>query len=232
MSSPPPVAAPALARSVDPVHRRLPNQITILRLFLAGVFFVVLNLYRYPHTARPALLAAIVLFILAALTDWLDGYLARKWHVESTFGRIMDPFCDKVLILGTFIYLAGPRFVNPVFPADERFLGIVPGNMVTGIYPWMVVLILARELLVTGVRDELESMGVKFGANLFGKLKMVLQSISIPVILGIVWLNPYSRGNEWMAWVRNALIYATLLATLFSGIPYIISAVRALRPTK
>src|SRR5699024_927066 len=151
------------------MYKNIPNQLTVLRLVLAAVFFVVLNQYRYA-TNQPGwiILVAIAVFILAVLTDLLDGHLARKWHVESTFGGIMDPFCDKVLIIGAFIYLAGPRFVVP--DAIERHLLF---TTVPGVYPWMVPVILARELLVTGLRGEMETKGVQFGANIFGKMKMV-----------------------------------------------------------
>ncbi|MHC4590858.1 MAG: CDP-alcohol phosphatidyltransferase family protein, partial [Planctomycetota bacterium] len=116
---------------------------------------------------------AVWLFILAAITDSLDGYLARKWDVTSTFGRIMDPFCDKVLILGGFIYMAGPRFLVPEWVEAGDFW-----TMATGVYPWMVAVMLARELLVTGFRGEAEAMGVSFGSNWWGKWKMILQSIT------------------------------------------------------
>lgn len=206
------------------LYRHLPNALTLLRLALAGVFFVVLNQYRYAgDSARWILPASAALFILAAITDSLDGYLARRWNVESTFGRIMDPFCDKVLIIGAFIYLAGPRFVIPQAVEAEQLL-----TMVTGVYPWMVALVLARELLVTGVRGELEGLGVRFGANVWGKAKMILQSIVIPVVLGIVWLDPATPGLEWLTWVRDVLVYATVVVTLFSGVPYFVRAVRVI----
>lgn len=203
------------------MYRTLPNQITVLRLVLACVFFLVLNLYRYPHECRAALPWTIAIFLVAVFTDWLDGYLARRWKAESTFGRIMDPFCDKVLIIGAFVYLSGPRFVDPKAVANEEFF-----TMISGVYPWMATVILARELLVTNIRGEMEDMGVKFGANLFGKLKMVLQSTAIPTVLFIVYLGP--RGT-WLAHVRDALVYATVIVTVLSGLPYITSAIRAVR---
>ncbi|GAB4192266.1 MAG: hypothetical protein Kow00105_06320 [Phycisphaeraceae bacterium] len=209
-------------------YRQLPNQLTLLRLVLAAVFFVVLNCYRY-DTGSPAWLlpAAILVFILAALTDTFDGYLARRWHVESKFGRIMDPFCDKVLVIGAFVYLAGPRFIIPgaVDIGHVEFF-----SMATGIYPWMVAIILARELLVTAIRGELEGEGIRFGANVFGKLKMILQSIVIPIVLAIVYtLDYHPEGWRWLAWVRDVLVYLTVLATVLSGIPYITGAMKATR---
>ena len=212
------------------MYRQFPNLLTLMRLLLAAAFFVVLNQYRYEAGTSSTehggvLIAAIVLFILAAITDALDGHLARRWKVESTFGRIMDPFCDKVLVIGAFIYLAGARFVIPERAAAGEFF-----NMVSGVYPWMVAIILARELLVTGIRGELEGSGVKFGANLWGKLKMILQSIAVPVVLLIVYLDPELPGRAWLGWVRDALVYATVAATLFSGIPYIFAAGRVMKP--
>lgn len=206
-------------------YRQLPNQLTMLRLVLAAVFFVMLNCYRYGAGSPVWLIpVAIVIFILAAITDSLDGYLARRWHVESKFGRIMDPFCDKVLVIGAFVYLAGPRFVIPgaIGEADISFL-----SMASGVYPWMVAVILARELLVTAIRGELEGEGVKFGANIFGKLKMILQSIVIPIVLLIVWLDPRSEPWQWTAWVRDILVYLTVIVTVISGLPYITGAARA-----
>ena len=211
------------------MYERLPNVLTMMRLVLAAVFFLTLNQYRYlgpggdPQSA--VLWASIVLFILAAITDYLDGYLARRWRVESRFGRIMDPFCDKVLVIGAFIYLAGPRFVIPHRAAEGAFF-----NMASGVYPWMVAVVLARELLVTAVRAELEGLGAKFGANLFGKWKMILQSITVPTVLLIIWLDPVR--HEWTAWVRDAFVYTTILVTILSGIPYVHGAYEALRRTQ
>ena len=198
-------------------RKNIPNQLTVLRLILAGVFFAVLNQYHFEFESTSeqsfTLIAAFSLFILAAVTDWLDGYLARRWQVESAFGRIMDPVCDKVLVLGAFIYLAGPRFIVP--PID----GELSYEMASGVYPWMITVVLARELLVTAVRSELEAQGMKFGANIFGKLKMVLQSFAVPIILAMVWIGPIR--HDWAAVIRDVVVYATVIATIMSGVPYI-----------
>lgn len=210
------------------VQKQLPNILTILRLVLAAIFFLVLNQYRYegpeadPQTL--ILVTAFILFIIAALTDLLDGHLARKWHVESSFGRVMDPTCDKLLILGALIYLAGPRFIIPPLDQDQAS-GV---SMISGFYPWMVVVILARELLVTAIRSEIESKGASFGANIFGKLKMVLQSVTIPTVIAIVWIDPHTSAWEWTAYVRDVLVYATIGATILSGLPYVTAAKQAL----
>jgi len=200
--------------------KQIPNALTMLRLVLAGVFFLLLALYRFDEGLAWMLIPGIVLFIAAAVTDAMDGHLARKWQVESKFGRIMDPFCDKVLILGALIFLAGPGFA-------ER------AGQVTGVYPWMVALILARELLVTGIRGEVEGSGHKFGANIWGKLKMILQAIVVPVVLFIVFLfdaSVYEAG--WLAWVRDLLVYATVVVSVLSGVPYVTGAMRVFGGTK
>ena len=199
-----------------------------LGFFLACVFFLILNQFRYlPDGASEnkfCIIVAIGVFMVAAISDALDGYLARKWNVESTFGRIMDPFCDKFLIVGALIYLAGPRFVDP----SE----INSGLMVTGIYPWMVAVMLGRELLVTGIRGELEGQGIKFGANIFGKLKMILQSGVIPFVLLFVWLDPHKKGNENIAIIRDVMVYLTVAVTVLSGLPYVKQAMSSMKNPK
>ena len=208
------------------MYRQLPNHLTLLRLVLAGVFFLILNQYRYPNDQSDLywLSAAIVIFVLAALSDVLDGHLARKWHVESAFGRVMDPFCDKVLVLGAFIFLAGPRFA--VCPADNP---TIPIGTVSGVYPWMITLILARELLVTSIRGQVEEKGIAFGANRFGKWKMAAQSAAIPLILVIVGLDPKASERGWLIYPRDAIVYGVVAITILSGIPYVTSAIRAFR---
>lgn len=203
------------------VRRQLPNAITVLRLILAAAFFTTLNAFRYQSNGPDLNVAwgnaAILLFIAAVTTDALDGYLARKWHVESIFGRIMDPFCDKILIIGAFIYLSGPRFVM----VEERDLeGDVIVRMATGVYPWMVVVILARELLVTGIRGIIEEMGFS-GASLWsGKAKMILQSFTVPIVM-LIAINYKPSANEWAMWTCHILVYLTLVVTVWSGVPYI-----------
>jgi len=211
-------------------RKNIPNQLTMLRLVFAAAFFWVLQFYRYvPHGQEPSpaiwiLPVATVLFILAAITDALDGHLARKWDVVSKFGRIMDPFCDKILILGAVIYLGSPRFLDPVAVEQGAYR-----TMASGVYPWMVVLVLARELLVTGIRGEVEKAGIAFGANWVGKLKMILQSVVVPVVLIIVMIDPERPGCSWLGWVRDVLVYTTVLATVLSGIPYITGAAKAFK---
>src|SRR5205814_6728850 len=86
-----------------PVLRHVPNILTGSRLVLAGAFFVILSFYQYEGRGDPFLMtSAFIIYILALVSDFLDGYLARKWEVPSAFGRVVDPFADKILVLGSF----------------------------------------------------------------------------------------------------------------------------------
>ncbi len=205
------------------LKRRIPNAITMLRILIAGAFFAVLGGYRFPNQGILLGNVAIALFVIAAMTDFVDGYLARKWNVVSMFGRLMDPFCDKVLVLGTFIYFAGPRFSVEAWVESDRLL-----TMATGIYPWMVVVIIARELLVTSIRGVLESMGHTGGAKWAGKIKMIFQSFALPLILLLV-VNCNPAKHESVMLLINILAWLLLAITAWSGLPYITGLLAVMR---
>lgn len=205
--------------------QRVPNLITLARLALAAAFFILLSVYRFPQGPTWALDAALVLFLLGVITDAVDGHLARRWHATSLFGRVMDPLCDKVLVIGALIMLAGPGFVwidlqDPSTP--QRIV-------VSGILPWMVLLVLLRELLVTGLRSLAESRGIEFAASWSGKAKMIVQSAVVPLILLLVGhFDP--RSHEWSALARDALVWLMVAVTLLSGVPYLRRAWPLLKP--
>lgn len=218
------------------LYRHLPNALTVLRLVLAAGFFALLTPWTatdrlFPEDgtnslSRPnlVLLGAALLFVLAAATDALDGFLARRWDAVTAFGRVMDPFADKVLVVGAFIYLAGPPFH---VGADVR--GRSPTEFqVSGVEPWMVVVALARELLVTSIRGVLEGMGVAFSAGWSGKAKMILQSIAVPVILGVLAVADARPGTPGR-WFIVSLVWATIVVTVISGAPYVARAFAAFR---
>ncbi len=203
----------------DPtMFRHVPNAITGGRLLLAAGFFVLLSLYQHNGRGDPHLLdIAFVVYVIALFSDFLDGYLARKWQVEGQFGRMVDPFVDKVLVLGTFIFFAGKNFVIQGDAPREVL------QTISGVRPWMVVLILARELLVTSLRAQGEAAGTNFGAAYVGKLKMVFQSVTILVIL--VYVNYFQFSVDAVRvpaqWVRDVCIWLTVIFTLYSGAAYI-----------
>jgi len=213
------------------VFRHVPNLLTTGRLLLAGVFFALLSYYQYEGRGAPSLLnIAFIVYCVALITDFLDGYLARKWKVESRFGRVVDPFVDKVLVIGSFIFFAGKNFIIPE-TAPEGHMGVV--KTISGVVPFMVVIILARELLVTSFRGLGESSGQAFGAAFSGKLKMVVQSVTILVILLYVnYFYRFEKGSpaEHYARVfRDVCIWVTIGITIYSGVSYVRRAVAMFR---
>lgn len=184
------------------------------------VFFVLLALEhhgkiynKFVHSQINLILnVSLVVFILAVVTDFLDGYLARKWKLTSTFGRIADPFADKVVICGGFVMLTGvtPRLVEP----------------------WFAVVIMTREFLVSGLRSFLESRGVAFGAEWSGKLKMLVQSITIPLVIfyqaNLAWLPEDSQAAGIASIFKGCTVFAlalTLVATVGSAYLYVRRAI-------
>jgi CDP-diacylglycerol--glycerol-3-phosphate 3-phosphatidyltransferase len=204
------------------MFRHVPNLLTGLRLFLALVFFVMLAYYQYEGRGDPWLLqAAFFTYLVALITDFLDGFLARRWNVEGQFGRIVDPFADKVLVLGSFIFFAGKNFIIPETAHPQPSMVV---KTLTGVAPGIVVILLARELLVTTFRGMSESAGKNFGAQFSGKLKMVFQSVTILVILAYVTYYPKFQANVDFHWYatafRDLCIWATVAVTVVSGLLY------------
>jgi CDP-diacylglycerol--glycerol-3-phosphate 3-phosphatidyltransferase len=177
----------------------VPNTITVGRLVLAILFFGTLSVYRAGLGTSWILYLALALFLVAALTDWVDGYIARRLGMVTAFGRVADPLVDKILILGAFIY----------------FLSLAH---LTHVQAWMVVVILARELLVTGIRSLAESKGIQFSALYFGKAKMWVQSITAIWIL--VYLAHFQEAS-WAVPITRIAVYVTVAVTAASLIPYV-----------
>jgi CDP-diacylglycerol--glycerol-3-phosphate 3-phosphatidyltransferase len=181
----------------------LPNQITIARLLLSIVLFVLLPMGHYA--------ASVAVFLLAAGTDWLDGYIARKYNLVTKLGRILDPFVDKFLICGVFIYLAA-----------------IPQS---GIAAWMAVVVVARELGVTVLRSFLEGEGVDFSAKMAGKLKMVFQCVA--AVASLVVLDALARRGtapDVLTWTLLASAWLAVGSTIYSGAGYVLRAVQLLNP--
>lgn len=179
----------------------VPNLLSGVRIPLAVAVFACI--------VHQLWLTALVLFVLATVTDWLDGWWARRYGPLTLVGRNLDPLADKVLVCGTFIYL---------IPVREA-----------GILPWMVTVVVVRELLVTGIRGVVEATGKKFGADWFGKLKMVLQCEVLIGIFLIRWwhaegLNP--SALEYLEQVLRILLWLMLAATIGSGMQYVVKAIR------
>ena len=183
----------------------LPNQITLVRLGLAIIFFAMLSCFDAAQlqSQRWLLNVCFWIFLVAALSDILDGLLARMTNSVTTFGRIIDPVVDKVIVCGAFVLFASHHFWD--------------GHAnITSVQPWMVLVILVRELLVSAVRSHAEGEGQDFAASWVGKLKMFVQSATVCVILGqLAW------KIEALEPVRIASVWLTVLITALSAIAYI-----------
>lgn len=141
----------------------LPNWITLGRIALIPIFVILMI-----EPSRSMVWAATVVFVLAALTDYLDGFLARRWNQISDFGKLADPVADKILVMAALVMLVAQR-------SDIYGEPWVPG--------WMVVLILSREIWVTGVRAVVATRGLILPAGNAGKLKSGLQMVAIVLLL-------------------------------------------------
>ncbi len=171
----------------------IPNRITVARLVLSVVVFFALY--------REAYAWAFFLFLITVGTDWLDGFLARRWNQITQFGRIVDPVADKVVICGTFVFLAA------VAESPIR--------------PWMAVVVLVRELAITVIRGFLEQHGKDFSARWSGKLKMVLQSAAAAACMWL--LHRYAAGiavGRRLPLLANGLAWLSVATTIYSGVIY------------
>jgi len=192
--------------------RHIPNLLTVGRFFMAIAFFVVIGFYDSAAPAGwPVLDVAFVVFLVAVCTDMVDGYVARRYKVQSTFGRIADPFVDKIIVCGAVAFFLSDAFL--VAGQDGRLTNL------TGWHPWMVVLVLARELLVTGMRSFSESHKIPFAA--------ILQCTAIA--WSIWFVAHWTDGPAWTATVRDVLAWSAALFTGASGLVYIRRAYRLLR---
>ncbi len=150
----------------------------------------------------------LALFLIAAITDALDGYFARLLKQDTKIGRQLDPLIDKVIVSGCYIYLA-----------------TISG---TGVKAWMVSAIVIREILIQGLRSHLEGQGQAFGARTAGKLKTVVQCISISAVLFCLPLQAGPSLNL-LLWIRDAFTWAAVALTLYSGLMYVWVAFPKLR---
>ncbi|MBU4305811.1 MAG: CDP-diacylglycerol--glycerol-3-phosphate 3-phosphatidyltransferase [Candidatus Omnitrophica bacterium] len=182
----------------------LPNRLTVLRIVLSFIFMFLLF-----SEGVLSKVIALCLFIIACITDFYDGYIARKYNLITDLGKLLDPIADKILVLAAFL-----AFVE---------MGIIPA--------WMVVVIIFRELLITGIRVLSANKGKILAASLAGKHKTVSQMVSIFVILGFIVLKEsgttiFSFWNNsfefWKEIIIGIFMYITVALTLISGISYMI----------
>ena len=184
----------------------LPNKLTVGRLFMVPIYMIIMLL---PIPELPKRIVAAFLFFVTALTDFLDGYIARKRNEVTTFGKFLDPLADKILVLTTMIILV------------ER--GLIPA--------WIPIIVLAREFIVSGYRlIAVEKGGKVIAASIWGKIKTVTQMIAIILALfNINGTNIYGNfitgnltGIELVVNVlTTSLLTISVIATIFSGWDYL-----------
>ncbi len=183
----------------------LPDWLTISRVLATFILLILLQACAHPPVSQWTAWLALTLFVAAALTDWLDGYLARLWKIESDFGRLFDPLADKLLVTVAFIGLLGA--------------GLLP--------VWFVSLVVAREFLITGIRLVAGQKGVVLAAEKIGKHKTVTQMVT--AILGLLLLAidpppPFGQPLLYLA------VLITALVTAGSGLYYLIRNYPLLSP--
>ncbi len=211
------------------MYRQVPNLITVSRLVITALFFIAINLRVGANHFTILMAVCFGLFLLATGSDVLDGYLARSWKVESAFGRVVDPFADKILICGAFVFFCSPVVPVAVVEACAHPAIYSP----TGIAPWMAVVLIAREFLVTGIRGLAESRGIDFRAKWMGKLKMFFQSIAVGGVVVCFMAASPLRGSMALYGLlvaRDVAIWLTVLITVVSAWQYIVSGWRVMRP--
>lgn len=180
----------------------LPNLITFSRLILSVFLFWLID-------AGSHWLLACIVFVIAAATDAIDGYIARRYGLVTVVGRILDPFVDKVIIGGAFVFLA-------VHPAS-------------GVNAWMAIIVIGREMFITSLRSFLESEGKDFSAAWSGKIKMVLQCAAVAASLLYLEYGRDSAAQASLAAGRDLLLWTAIASTIYSGVAYVIRAIQMFR---
>lgn len=177
----------------------LPNKLTMLRIILIPIFIVLFELSCIPNH----MIWALIVFAVAAITDQLDGHLARKNNQVTSFGKLADPLADKLLTISALICFVG---------ADVPY---IPG--------WAVVVIIARELIVTGIRMIALTDNTVIAASMWGKAKTVSQLLTIIAIMFDMIMKGF--GYELFTWggvpVMLILIIIMVALTLISGVDYV-----------
>ena len=174
----------------------IPDWLTLGRVAATFVLLILLQACAHPPVPVWTAWLALILFVAAALTDWLDGHLARKWKIESDFGRLFDPLADKLLVAVAFVGLLGA--------------GLLP--------VWFVSLVVAREFLITGIRLVAGQKGVVLAAENVGKHKTVTQMVTAILGLLLLAVNP---GHPAGRVLLEAAVWITAVITAGSGLWYL-----------
>ncbi len=185
----------------------LPNKLTVSRFALTALFlWALFSPLRFNDTL------ALVLFNLAGLTDFLDGRIARKRGLITNFGILMDPLADKILICSAFIAFVESTHLNPNAPVN--------------VAAWMVIVIVARELTITGLRLLAASKNVVLAAEHFGKHKTISQIVAVNALLVLDACNewPAALQKFFLSWVpifAEIMLWVAVVLTAASGAIYL-----------
>ena len=205
----------------------LPNKLTVLRLILVPIFMIVMLLPIFiefaPIVETALTIAGLLLFIIASITDMLDGKIARKYNLVTDFGKFMDPLADKFMVIGAMLCIF---FTNSV--ADN--------SAVSTLYFFALIVVIFRELAVTSIRLVANSSsGIVIAANWMGKVKTVTQIIAVcaAIIEPMIWSLLKVEGfvNEFPP-ITFVTTIITIYLTIHSGINYIAGAWKYLDPEK
>lgn len=195
------------------INPKLPNYITIFRMVMVVIILILLltpwqlivesvpNIF---HDVNLVYFIAFILFLIASISDFFDGYLARKYHLISNFGKFMDPIADKMLVNSLLILL----LVKQAYAPLHMNVPLVA-----------VIVMIARDLVVDGLRLVASERQIVLAANIFGKIKTVLQMSAISLILLNDW--PFSLLYGTTPYVSLVLIYLAAAVSLLSGIIYV-----------
>ncbi len=182
----------------------LPNVLSLIRVALVPVFVLTLLLMR--DVEIWGLVVPSIIFVITALTDMLDGKIARKYNLVTDFGKFIDPLADKFMIIGSQVAILAHLFMN-----GENLEGLV--------FVWVVLIILLRELGVTSLRLVVAGKsGIVVAASMLGKIKTVSQMVGTLVIILEPLVFPFCAENHIAAYVCMAVMCFT---TLFSGLDYL-----------
>lgn len=198
--------------------KNVPNALSALRIALSIALFVLIGLASGSDNAMLLYLSALIVFVLASITDFVDGWWARHFHQVTKLGRILDPFADKMLICGTFIFLCA----IPELKDD-------PCGFPTGMRPWVAVVIVSRELIITILRSYMEGQGIDFSAKWSGKIKMGFQCVAAIAALLYLTMRPSFPVDSpillTVQWTMIVSVWITVISTVQSALVYVHKAI-------
>lgn len=177
-----------------------PNKLTVLRMILVPVFMVLMM-----FDDLTMQMSGLLVFIVASITDWLDGYLARRDNLVSDFGKFMDPLADKMLTTAAFLVIMEKDFISS----------------------WVLLIILFREFLVSGIRLVAVGEGKVIAASIWGKAKTVSQMIAIIASLLLMNVSMFTPGVTYIT--VNVLVWVSTILTLISGADYLIKNIEFIK---